>query len=124
MKTFKVSLFILLTSLITSCAVTKPYLLTNNPIGSKTGKSTSVCLFAGGFIDCSMPAQNPVANPYTRALSKNVFEGSVTNGIMLNQNLSVAEAAREAGITKIATVDIRTDWYVLFSKKTYIVTGE
>jgi hypothetical protein len=45
-------------------------------------------------------------------------------GLITNQNFSIYEAAKQANISKIATVDMRTDWYLFFTKKTYIVTGE
>ncbi len=92
-----------------SCSLSAPFLLTNNKIGDKKGVSTTVSLFGGGLA-------------YTN--SAPVMGRSVYNGIMLNPDFGIPEAAKKGKIQKIATVDIRYDWYFFFTKKTFIVTGE
>jgi hypothetical protein len=96
--------------LVSSCSVSYPFLLTNNPIGSKKGKSTTVTLFGGSGRYATSPAP---------------FQGkSVYNGIMLNKDFGLPEAVKKGKISKVATVDIRYDWYFFFSKTTFLVTGE
>ncbi len=96
---------------ITSCSITVPFFLTNNPIVStKKGVSTTVCLFSGGVATAGSAAPMQGKTLY--------------NGIMLNKDFGIYEAAKNAKLTKIATVDLRTDWYFLFTRKTFIVTGE
>ena len=93
---------ILLTGLLTSCSVTKPFLATNNEVGSKIGKSSSVCLLTGG-----------------QATYAGMF-----NGIMLNKNFGIVEAAKKGGIEKIGLVDLKITNYIIFVKKEFIVSGE
>ena len=51
--------------------------------------------------------------------------GIVFSVFYLNKNYGIKEAAKQGGITKgIATVDEKTQNYIVFSKKTLIVTGE
>lgn len=96
--------------LVSSCSVSYPFMLTNNPIGSKKGKSTTVTLFGGS-------GRYPVATPMIQGKS-------VYNGLMLNKDFGIPEAVKKGKIQKIATIDIRYDHYVFFSKTTFIVTGE
>jgi hypothetical protein len=108
MKNLKITLITLVVACLTSCSVTLPLHLTNNTIGSKVGKSTT-----GSIFNASGGAIAPV-NGYA----------PMYHGLMFNKDFSIADAAKKGGISKIATVDIRVDWYVFFTKKTYIVTGE
>ena len=51
--------------------------------------------------------------------------GVVFGVFYLNGDYGIKEAAKKGGITKgIATVDERTQSYIIYSKKTLIVTGE
>jgi hypothetical protein len=88
--------FVLLTVLvimgITGCAITQPFDLTENPVGSKVGEATGTLVFGGaygGFVDFSLQT-----------------------------------AAKNGGITKIATADIRTKYLLYAVEYTTIVTGE
>ena len=110
MKTIKTTLFILAVVIFSSCSVSSPHLLTNNAIGKKVGTSSTACLFSGGFSKAFGGAITPGTMQY--------------NGIQFNKDFSVYDAAKKGGISKIASVDLRYDWYFFFSKKTYIVTGE
>jgi hypothetical protein len=88
--------FILLAVLVimgvTGCAITQPFDLTENPVGSKVGEATGVLVLGGvygGFVDFSLQT-----------------------------------AAKNGGITKIATADIRTKYLLYAVEYTTIVTGE
>lgn len=88
--------FILLAVLVimgvTGCAITQPFDLTENPVGSKVGEATGTLAFGGaygGFVDYSLQT-----------------------------------AAKNGGITKIATVDVRTKYLLYAVEYTTIVTGE
>ncbi len=96
--------------LFASCAVTTPYIVTNNPIGKKTGISTTICLFSGA----AQQAQSLA--PYTSRVQY--------QGIMLNKEFGIIEAAKKGGISKIGAVDIKVTSYVFFTKKEFIVSGE
>ncbi|MDR2305113.1 MAG: TRL-like family protein [Treponema sp.] len=88
--------FILLTILviigITGCAITQPFDLTENPVGSKVGEATGMLVLNGtygGFVDYSLQT-----------------------------------AAKNGGITKISTADVRTKYLLYAIEYTTIVTGE
>ena len=87
----------LLGGFMASCTVVSPVTATNNPIGDKVGKSETGCIF---------------------------YIGGLSSGIVMNKNYGIVEAAQNGGITKIATVDVSTTNYIIFTKKTLIVTGE
>lgn len=89
--------------LATSCSVTHPYQVTNNPIGAKKGKSSTVTIFGLGH-------RTPIQFSST--------------GIRFNKNYGVIEAAKKGKITRIGSVDLQYTNYVLFGKYTLIVTGE
>jgi hypothetical protein len=95
--------------LLTSCAVTSPFKITNNEVGTKIGKSSTICLFSGGGTG-RVATYNGAAGLY--------------NGIMLNKNFGIVEAAKNGGISKIGAVDIKTTSYVFFVKREFIVAGE
>ena len=106
------SIFILSSVLIlSSCSITQPLMLTNNPIGNKVGTSSTASIFSGGGANALHYA--PMHG-----------SGGLWQGLIFNKKFSVADAAKNGGISKIATVDLKTSWYVFFTKKTYIVTGE
>lgn len=84
-------------ALLSSCAITTPYLVTENSIGTKKGVSTSWALaYVPGYQD----------------------------GLILNRNLGVVEAAKNGKITKIGCVDKKVTSYVLIHKVEYVVSGE
>ena len=81
---------------LSSCTVTMPLAATSNPVGSKVGISKATGYF-----------------------------GPVGMGLYFNQDYSIQTAAKNGGIKKISTVDVRTT-NVLNLIYTYetIVTGE
>jgi len=111
MKNLKLSLAALIVACLTSCSVTEPLHLTNNAIGSKVGKSTTAAMFTGAGRGATQ------YSPLTGGAAQ-------SHGLIFNHDFSIYDAAKKGGISKIATVDLRVDWYVFFTKKTYIVTGE
>lgn len=84
-----------------SCSITRPYTATNNPIGSKVGKSETSVIFG------------------TSAGEQLAAGLIVTNG-----DFGVIEAAKNGKISKIATVDVKTTNFYFFQKVEIIVTGE
>ncbi len=87
--------------LMASCSITRPYTATNNPIGSKVGKSQTGVILGTSAGD---------------ELAVGLF--------VLNNNFGVIEAAKKGKINKIATVDVKTTNYLFFQKVEVIVTGE
>ncbi len=96
--------------ILSSCAVTTPFAITNNEVGSKTGTSKTKCYFTG------MGAKSALApiNPY----------GYMYNGIMSNKNFGIVEAAKNGKITKIGAVDIKITSHFFYVTKEFIVSGE
>ena len=84
-----------------SCSTIRPYTATNNPIGSKVGKSETSIIMGTSSGD---------------QLAVGLI---VTNG-----NFGVIEAAKKGKIDKIATVDVKTTNFIFFQKVEVIVTGE
>jgi hypothetical protein len=82
------------TAVLSSCAMTVPFKVTNNEVGTKIGKSSSIVI------------------------------GTAQAGIFLNKNFGIIEAAKKGKISKIGVVDVRTDNYIIFTKQTFIVSGE
>ena len=93
---------------LSSCSTTVPYEITNNPVGTKVGKSSTNTIF--GFLGYSL-----ISGQYSRFSSV---------GWRFNKQYSLYNAAKNGGISKIATVDLKTTSYILFSKYELIVTGE
>lgn len=83
--------------MLASCATINPVTATNNTVGAKEGTVETVCVF--GF-------------------------GGISSGFVLNKDYSVAAAAKNGGITKIGSVDLKVQNFVFFTKNTLIVTGE
>lgn len=90
-----------LAGFLVSCAMTTPYYVTGNDLGTKIGTSQTVCILS-----------------FTHRLGRN------HHGIMLNKNFGIVEAAKNGGITKIGAVDIKIKRCVFFVKKEFIVAGE
>ena len=97
---------ITLALLACSCKMTTPVTATNNPIGSKVGTSKNTC-FAGGFLPSAGEDYNVISA-----------------GICTNKNYGALEAAKNSGIQRIATVDLKRTNYVFFSTYELIITGE
>jgi hypothetical protein len=101
MKIFKIILPVtLLAVILSSCASTMPYAVTNNAIGSKKGVSKSGMIW-------SFAAW-----------------GNLSGGIVFNDQFGVLEAIKKGNITSVATIDVKTTNYFVFTKKEIIVTGE
>ncbi len=101
MKIFKTILPVtLLAVILSSCASTMPYAVTNNAIGSKKGVSKSGMIW-------SLTAW-----------------GNLSGGIVFNNKFGVLEAIKKGNITSVATIDVKTTHYFVFTKKEIIVTGE
>ena len=95
---------------MSSCALTTPFHATNNEVGSKTGTSSTICFFSGGAKSAAGLAPQVGYAMY--------------NGIMLNKNFGIVEAAKNGKIKKIGAVDVKVTNYVFFVKKEFIVSGE
>ncbi len=91
---------ILVVALVSSCSLTRPYAVTNNYIGNKQGVSKTTILFGQSAGD------------------------QLSTGIVSNKNFGVIEAAKNGGIEKIGSVDVKTTNYVVFQRVEVIVTGE
>lgn len=87
--------------LASSCSLTRPYAATNNEIGGKVGKSSTTIVFGSS---------------YGAQLGVGLFS--------TNKKFGVIEAARKGKIDKVATVDVKTTNFIVFSKVEIIVTGE
>lgn len=85
---------------VSSCSTIVPVTATNNPIGSKVGKSQTSILFG-------------TAN-----------RANLGAGLVFNKDYGVVDAARKADINKVATVDLKVTNYYIFTKAELIVTGE
>jgi len=83
-----------------SCSTIVPVAATNNPIGSKKGRSSTTILFG-------------TAN-----------RANLGAGIVLNKNYGVIEAVKKGKITNLATVDLKVTSYGIFVKAEILVTGE
>jgi hypothetical protein len=94
-----------MTFIFESCSSTHPFFVTNNSIGTKVGKSSGTCYDLFGIFT--------------------FMQLGKAGGICLDADYSIQTAAKNGGITKIATVDIRKT-SVLGIVITYetIVTGE
>jgi len=88
---------------------------------------------AAAFVLASCTSTNPVSGS-TGKVGKKVGESSYTvifpgfgapgaYGFAFGDG-GVAEAAKAAGITSVGTVDVKTEWYFVFSKVTTVVTGD
>jgi hypothetical protein len=87
-------------ALVSSCSLTRPYAVTNNAIGEKTGVSKTTIIFG-------VSAGN-----------------TLSTGIVSNKDFGVIEAAKNGGINKIGSVDVKTTNFLFFQKVEIIVTGE
>lgn len=102
-KIIKSIAVILSITIFASCSTTLPYEVTNNPIGTKVGKSSTATIFGweGGW-----------------------FNRPSSTGWRFNKNYSIYDAAKKGGITRVATVDLKTTSFILYRKYELIVTGE
>lgn len=100
-NSFKLFAAVLLCVAAASCTSTRPYAVTNNPIGDETGISSTTLIFGQS------------AGP---ELEQALFS--------TNKNFGVIEAARNGEITRIGCVDVRTTTYLgIVTKVDVIVSG-
>jgi hypothetical protein len=102
----KLILFVSIAAFFASCSVVVPYAATNNKIGDKVGKSSTMCIFGAPVVPG--PGGNIVA----------------TGGFVMNGDYGIADACKNGGINKIATVDVKVKTFLFFSNYELIVTGE
>ena len=108
MKTLRLLSAVVFVGLMASCSITTPVTMTNNDMGTKVGVATNNCLSYG---------------PPQRLLNGELIP--VSGGWCFNdKKYSVADAARDGGISRVATVDLKITNYVFFYKYELIVTGE
>ena len=100
MKNFKILVFGATVLFFASCTVTRPYAVTDNAIGDAVGTSKTT-LIGGASVG-------------------NVLQ---TGLISTNINFGVIEAAKNGNVDKIATVDVQSTNFLLFSTVRIIVTG-
>jgi hypothetical protein len=101
-RLFNISIILSLVLLLSSCSVTRPYAVTNNPVGESVGTSSTILFFG------SSSGTN---------LQSALFS--------TNSKFGVIEAARNGNIYKVGSVDVKTSTY-LFGIVTIvevIVTG-
>lgn len=95
-------------ALLTSCSVTMPITATNNASSGKVGKASNSCLSYGS--------------------AARLFQGDlipVSGGWCFNdKNYDIATAAKNGGISKVATVDLKITNYIIYYEYELIVTGE
>jgi hypothetical protein len=137
MKKIVFGAFALAVLLLAGCSsLTVPYMVTDNPVGSKTGEVTESYLFGGIVplpVSSILPAiPVPTAAPESGSIlpvsppALSIRGGdmvSILTGIPLGGDFSLSSAAANGGITKIATVEIRTEANPFIVKRTLIVTG-
>jgi len=110
MKMKNIFLAFAVAALLSSCAVTVPSKVTNNPIGTKKGVSSSWVIGSGLGIYAKQPMP--------------MIANTVYLGIPLNRNIGIVEAAKNGKISKIGCVDVKITNYILMTKFEYIVSGE
>lgn len=94
-------------ALFSSCSVTMPITATDNANAGKVGVATNSCLF------------------YAPPVVVGAEFYQVSGGMCFNdKKYGIAEAARNGGINKVATVDLKVTDYIIFHKYELIVTGE
>ncbi len=96
----------MITLLLSACSVTKPFAITSNEITDKEGRVSCTCI--------GSPPAN-VINPPVAA------QGWLCFG---TNDFSIFHAARKAGITRVATVDLKITNYLFFTKFEIIVHGK
>ena len=101
---------------LTSCSTTEPLTATNNEMGEKEGRSTNTCLFGVATANAD---QMQSASRSGKGFNM-ISAGTCFN----NKNHGVIDAARNGGISEVATVDLKKTNYVFFSKYELIVTGK
>jgi hypothetical protein len=97
---------------LASCSTTHPLTATGNPIGDKVGTSSNGCL---GYTPSTLPSASAAGEGFVY----------ISGGLCFNNNdYGVIDAAKNGGIDKVATVDLKVTNFILFHKYELIVTGE
>jgi len=95
-------------ALLSSCSITMPVTAPDNANAGKVGTATNNCV--------------------SYAQVGRLFNGDlipISGGWCFNdKKYGIAEAARDGGINKVATVDLKVTSYIFFYKYELIVTGE
>ncbi len=106
---------IMVACLFSACSTTTPIYVNKNPVGDKKGESSNTCIFAFG-------------GSYTQgyATQASVVDAVPTSGGLCfnTSDYGIKEAATDANIKKVATVDLKYTWYVFWSEYSLIVTGK
>ncbi len=112
----------LLSGLLMSCSTTTPLTATSNPVGDKQGTSSTTCFFSW-LTGVNIQAQE------TAYLQPNTLKGQrgtpTSYGVCFGlKEYGVQEAATNGNIDKVATVDLRQTWYVLWKQYEIVVGGQ
>jgi hypothetical protein len=101
-KIFNISAIFGLFLFLASCSITRPYAVTNNPVGESVGVSSTILIFGS----------SSGVNLQTALFST-------------NSKFGVIEAARNGNIHKVGSVDVKTSTYLfgIITKVEVIVTG-
>jgi hypothetical protein len=102
MKIVKYAFTLLIVIILASCSMTRPYAVTNNPIGTKVGTSENTCIFR-------LTAYGNV---------------SASGLCFKNNDYGIYQAAKKAGINKVGAVDLKITRKILYTQYTLIVYGE
>lgn len=97
-----------------SCSSTVPLTATENEVGEKTGTSSNTCLATWGGYSAA-----------ARYQGAGTGQMPTSYGLCFNsEEYGIHDAAQSAGIEKVATVDLKTTWYVLWTEYELQVTGK
>lgn len=110
MKSIRAILAICITGfLFSSCVSTIPLTVTDNKVGDKKGTSTNTCMFTYSGYAYSGPSAGQIPT---------------SGGVCFNtEEYGIRDAAKKANIDKVASVDLKRSWYVLWTEYELIVTG-
>lgn len=99
-----------------SCTTISPITATNNSVGTKVGTASNTCIFtAGAAAAQAAPSVAGAGNGFNL----------ISAGLCFNNgSYGIVDAAQNAGIERVGSVDLKTSWYVFFTKYELIVTGE
>lgn len=102
MKLIKYAAVLLFVISMASCSTTRPYAVTNNPIGTKVGTSVNKCI-----------------------LRMTAYGNISASGLCFkNNDYGIYQAAKKAGISKVGAVDLKIANKIFYTEYTLIVYGE
>lgn len=112
----------LVSGLLMSCSTTTPLTATSNEVGDKKGTSSTTCLFSAltGVYSQARAAS------YYQPRTLNATAGTATSrGVCFGlKDYGIHEAATNANINKVATVDLKQTNYLLWRQFELVVTGK